>query len=87
MHCDLGESNLSGQEINPFHDRERVRFCQSPYNSRIQTFERKAFGLAIDFRAVGISEDAFGISDKSPGPRIALTRGAGRDPEPEKILA
>ena len=48
MHNDLGESNLGGQEINSFPYPERIRFCQSPYNSRIQTFERKAFGLAID---------------------------------------
>ena len=38
-------------------------------------------------KAVGISEDVFGMSEKSPGPRVAWRRGAGRDPEPEKILA
>ena len=48
MHNDLGESMPGGQEMNSFPDPERIRFYHSPYNSRIQTFQRKAFGLAID---------------------------------------
>ena len=37
-------------------------------------------------KAMGISEDVFGISEKSPGLRAAWRREPGRDPETEKIL-
>ena len=33
-----------------------------------------------------MSEDVFGMSEKSPGPKVALRGGAGSDSEPEKIL-
>ena len=43
MHDGLEEFKLDNQVISP--DPERIKFCQSLYNSRIQTSERKAFGL------------------------------------------